>query len=314
MGFRLTSDDLLTSSRQQRNFRVRLPWQPSDLEPVGMDSLTETEMAKIARLPRSDGIQRLSRHFNWFEFTNEKLPLHQEFVYDVAMFTAGIGFSWANVILSARLAKVIFLQLHEFDLNNFWPLLRDVLCEHFPYLTSLHQHDFTQFLIDTCVCRRRLFQAVVGLTAEELFVRKQLEVQLPPIPCPLAQGTDLEMWEAQSELRAKLESSLKQLEEKLKCVQAEPRVTLEDFDVPSDGELDKESAVGLVRSAVKATGGQVLASLSQETSLRKEIFQIKMQQEALITAGRPKIPSPVLKSPKAKGEKEKTKTKAGKKK
>lgn len=54
------------------------------------------------------------------------------------------------------------------------------------------------------------------------------------------QGTDLEMWEAQSELRAKRDSSLKQLEEKLKCVLAEPRVTLEDFNVPSDGILDKE--------------------------------------------------------------------------
>ncbi|XP_014328462.1 uncharacterized protein C8orf74 homolog isoform X1 [Xiphophorus maculatus] len=275
-----------------------------------MDSLSETEMAKIARLPRNAGIQRFIHHFHWFEFTNEKLPLHQEFVYDVAMFTAGQGFSWADVICSAVLAKVIFPQSYEFDLNNFWSLLRDVLCEHLPYLTPLHRHVFTQYLIDTCVCRRRLFQVAVGVTAEELLVLRQLEVQLPPTPCPLAQGTDLEMWEAQSELRAKLDSSLTQLEEKLKCVLAEPRVTLEDFNVPSDGELDKESAVGLVRSAVKATGGQVLASLSQEVSLRKEIFQIKMQQEALIAAGRPKIPTPVVTSAKTKG----AKTKAGKKK
>ncbi|XP_014890355.1 uncharacterized protein C8orf74 homolog isoform X1 [Poecilia latipinna] len=277
-----------------------------------MDSLTETEMAKIARLPRNAGIQRLSRHFHWFEFTNEKLPLHQAFVYDVAMFTAGQGFSWADVINSATLAKGIFPQSYEFNLNNFWPLLRDVLCEHFPYLTPLHRHVFTQYLINICVCRRRLFQVAVGITAEELLVQKQLDVQLPPTPCPLAQGTDLEMWEAQSELRAKLDSSLEQLEEKLKCVLAEPRVTLEDFNVPSDGELDKESAVELVRSAVKATGGQVLASLSQETSLRKEIFQIKMQQEALIVAGRPKIPTPITTPTKKKGEK--AKTKAGKKK
>ncbi|XP_043965928.1 uncharacterized protein C8orf74 homolog [Gambusia affinis] len=316
MGFRLTSDDLATSPRppqRKRNFRVGgLQWQPSDLEPPWMDSLSETEMSKIARLPRNAGIQRLSRHFHWFEFTNEKLPLHQEFVYGVAMFTAGQGFSWADVIRSAMFAKAIFPQSHEFDINNFWPLLRDVLFEHFPYLTPLHRHVFTQYLIDTCVCRRRLFQVAVDVTAEELLVRKQLEVQLPPTLCPLAQGTDLEMWEAQSELRAKRDSSLKQLEEKLKCVLAEPRVTLEDFNVPSDGILDKESAVVLVRSAVKATGGQVLASLRQEVSLRKEICQIKMQQEALIAAGRPKIPTPVVTSKKSKGEK--PKPKAGKKK
>lgn len=61
---------------------------------------------------RNAGIQRLSRHFHWFEFTNEKLPLHQEFVYGVAMFTAGQGFSWADVIRSAMFAKAIFPQSH----------------------------------------------------------------------------------------------------------------------------------------------------------------------------------------------------------
>lgn len=53
-GFRLMSDDLATSPRppqRKRNFRVGLQWQPSDLKPPRMDSLSETEMAKIARLP-----------------------------------------------------------------------------------------------------------------------------------------------------------------------------------------------------------------------------------------------------------------------
>ncbi|KAM4711431.1 LOW QUALITY PROTEIN: uncharacterized protein C8orf74 homolog [Anableps anableps] len=279
------------SQQRQCNFRVGLQWQRSDLEPQ-MDSLTQWEMAQIARLKRDAGIKRLSHHFQWPEFSNTKLIFHQEFVYDVAIFTAERGFSWANVIRSAVLAKDIFSQLLDFNINTFWPLLRDLLCEHLPNLTPLHQHVFTQYLFDTCISRRRLFQVVVGgEVEEELVAQKQLDVQLPPTPCSLAQGTDLQEWEAQSQERTKLASSLQQMEEKLRCLRAGPRVTLGAINVPSDRELDKESVLELVRSAVKATEGQMLASLSEEASLLTNIFELKLQLGALAARGRLNIES-----------------------
>lgn len=78
------------------------------------------------------------------------------------------------------------------DLNvpKILSLLRGVLCDCLPHLTSVHRHEFTQYLADTCITQRqRLFHAVVGGAANISIAQLHLEVQLPPTPCPLAQVT-----------------------------------------------------------------------------------------------------------------------------
>ncbi|XP_072235488.1 uncharacterized protein C8orf74-like [Leuresthes tenuis] len=76
-----------------------------------MDSLTKREMTQIAKLQRHAGVQRLSLHFPWPEFSDQRRSFHQEFVYDVFMFTKSRGFSWPDVIQAAELARGIFPQL-----------------------------------------------------------------------------------------------------------------------------------------------------------------------------------------------------------
>lgn len=60
---------------------------------------------------RDAGVQRLSCHFSWPEFCDERCCFHQEFVYNVAMFAADCGFPWPAVIQTAGIAKHIFPQL-----------------------------------------------------------------------------------------------------------------------------------------------------------------------------------------------------------
>ncbi|XP_031707729.1 uncharacterized protein C8orf74 homolog isoform X2 [Anarrhichthys ocellatus] len=156
-----------------------------------MDSLTESEIAQIARQQREAGVPRLSRHFSWPEFCDERRCFHQEFVYDAAMFAAARGFPWPAVIQAAAVAKGIFPRLDGPDVPRLSSLLRDALSECLLNLTPVHRHEFTRFLAGACVARRKLFQAAVGGAAETSVSQLHLEVQLPPTPCPLAQGTDL---------------------------------------------------------------------------------------------------------------------------
>ncbi|XP_032362276.1 uncharacterized protein C8orf74 homolog isoform X2 [Etheostoma spectabile] len=246
-------------------------------------SLTEREMAQIARHQREAGVQRLSCHFSWPEFCDERRCFHQEFVYDVAMFAATCGFSWFNVIRAAVIAKDIFPQLDAgLDVPKLLSLLRDALSECLSNLTPVHRCEFTQFLTDTCITRRRLLQAAVGGAANMTITQLHLEVQLPPTPCPLEQGTDLHEWEHQRQ-QAELTSRLRQMEERLRSLREGSRVTLEDVDVPDDSQLDEAGVLALVRAAVKATEGQMLASLNQEASLLSDILQLKLQRAALAT-------------------------------
>ncbi|XP_042368754.1 uncharacterized protein C8orf74 homolog [Plectropomus leopardus] len=255
-----------------------------------MESLTESEIAQIARQQREAGVQRLSCHFSWPEFCDERQCFHQEFVYDIAMFAAASGFPWRHVIRAAVIAKGIFPQLDGLNVPKLLSLLRDALSEYLPNLTSVHRHEFTRFLTDTCISRRRLFQAAVSGAANMSIAQLHLEVQLPPTPCPLAQGTDLHEWEHQHQ-RGKLTSMLRQKEEMLQGLREGSRVTLGEVDVPENEQLDKEGVVALVRAAVRATEGQMLQSLNQEASLLSDILQLRLQQAALATG---RLHSPVL--------------------
>ncbi|XP_034407752.1 uncharacterized protein C8orf74 homolog [Cyclopterus lumpus] len=163
-----------------------------------MESLTESEIAQIARQQREAGLPRLSRHFSWPEFGDERRCFHQEFVYDVAMFAAARGFPWPAVIRATAVAKGLFPQLDGPDVPGLLALLRDALsAECLPNFTPVHRHEFARFLTGACIARRRLFQAAVGGAANVSITRLHLEVQLPPTPCPLAEGTDLHEWEHQ---------------------------------------------------------------------------------------------------------------------
>ncbi|KAM9766641.1 uncharacterized protein C8orf74 homolog [Menidia menidia] len=260
-----------------------------------MESLTKSEITQIVRLQRDAGVQRLSRHFLWSEFSDDRRLFHQEFVFDVLLFAVGRGFSWPDVVRAAELAKGLFPQMDDVSVHRSLSLLRG-----FPNLTSVHQHDFTRLLTDGCFRRSRLFQAVAG-GAKTSTVQIQLQVDLPPTPCPLIKGTDMEQWDTQSEQAAELISAWQQKEEELRRLRENPRVSLGDIPPPGD----KQGAVGRVQAAVGASLGQVAASLQQEAFLLTDILQIKLQLTAPATRGQ-HSPSPTQAPARAK-----TKAKGG---
>ncbi|XP_054864085.1 uncharacterized protein C8orf74 homolog isoform X2 [Amphiprion ocellaris] len=179
-------------------------------------------------------------------------------------------------------SSVLYRGLTDHKVHKLLSVLRDVLCERLPNLTPVHRHELTRYLTDTCVTRRRLFQAVVGGAADMSIVQLHLEVQLPPTPCPLAQGTDLHEGETQ-QLLAKVTSALQQKEEELRSLREGSRVTLSEVSLPEDEHLDKQSILELVRAAVRATKGQIEESLNHEATLLGDILQLKVQQAALAT-------------------------------
>ncbi|XP_034037820.1 uncharacterized protein C8orf74 homolog [Thalassophryne amazonica] len=247
-----------------------------------MDSLTESEISEIAKLERAAGVQRLGCHFSWPEFSDERTDLHQEFVYDVAMFAADQGYPWPNVIRAAVVAKVIFLGMNGLDPLSLMSLVKDSLSGCFQNLTPSQQKDFAKYFLDTCVARQQLFQAVVSGAANVTVTQLHLEVRLPPRLVPLSQGVELHEWE-QRRHQYDLAAALRQKEEELKRIRQGSRVTLGEIDVPKSEGLDKEGVLEAVRAAVRVAGGQVQASLDLEASLVSDIIRLKAQQAAQTT-------------------------------
>ncbi|XP_069377397.1 uncharacterized protein C8orf74 homolog isoform X2 [Paralichthys olivaceus] len=276
--------------------------------PTGSEASGSWKTGKTCE-QRDDGVQRLSCHFSWPEFCDERRSFHQEFVYDIAVFAAARGFPWSDVVQTAVIAKTIFPQLDGLDAPKLLSLLRGVMSERLPNLTPVHRHEFTHFLAEACLARRRLFQAVVSGAANVSINQLCLEVQLPPTPPPLAQGTELHEWEHCCQ-QTQLTSTLRQKEEQLRSLRQGPRVTL--GDIPEDVHLDKEGVSEVVRVAVRATEGQMLQSLDLEASLLSDILQLRLQQAALATGGlHNPAPSSTGPDAAAKGKIQTAKSKAG---
>eukprot|EP00066_Takifugu_rubripes_P015226 XP_011604492.1 PREDICTED: uncharacterized protein LOC101061345 [Takifugu rubripes] len=237
-----------------------------------MDSITDTELRPRAEEKMEAGVQRLSAHFTWPEFCDQRRAFHQDFVYNVTMFAATCGFPWSEVAQAALMAKALFPKLDCPDVPTLLSMLRDMLSEYMPDLGSAQRIEFTRFLTDTCVRQRRLFQAALRGATEETAIQLRME------------GVDLQEWESE-EKEAELRALLQQKEEKLKQLRNGERVSVEEIEVPEDGEANREKLFVSLNSAVKATKEQILASLTQEVNLLTEILQLKLKKAEMTTRG-----------------------------
>lgn len=75
------------------------------------------------------------------------------------------------------------------DLPTLLALLRDMMSKYLSNLNTAQRLEFAQFLTDVCVRQRALFQAVLTGAVEESVIQLHMEMQSPPIPCPLAEVT-----------------------------------------------------------------------------------------------------------------------------
>ncbi|XP_014058463.1 uncharacterized protein C8orf74 homolog [Salmo salar] len=251
-----------------------------------MASLTDAEMAEIAKLQREEGVQQLSGHFSWPEFSGDAVwqSAYQQFVYECAMFAADRGLAWSAVRAVVGMTRDLFPQLADLDPPRVLALISDWLTECLPRLPPAHHKAVFHFLSDTCVTSQRLLQAVVGGTSHRSINQKHLEVHVPPTPLPLAQGDDECAWERQR-VCALLEVAKQQKREELRRLREEegPQGSEVRLDTLNDRRLDREEVADLVRSTVMARGELLMGRLLKESSLVHDLLELSLQHTALTT-------------------------------
>uniref|UniRef100_A0A667XUF9 Uncharacterized protein n=1 Tax=Myripristis murdjan TaxID=586833 RepID=A0A667XUF9_9TELE len=232
---------------------------------------------------REDGVQRLSAHFSWPEFSDERQSFHQEFVYDVTMFATARGFPWPDVIRAAGIAKDLFPKLDgqcnmRGVLTTAITLKKSTFCHLQPqcvlltnttvgwcYFIGVH-HTLTHNL------------AAVGGAANLSITRAHLEVQVPPKPCPLAS-----MFLTMDDWTERLTHNLTLTNGHKYSGYPSVSQTIHQYHDFHCVCLALQGVLELVRVAARASGGQMQACLKEETSLVSELLQLKLQQAALAT-------------------------------
>ncbi|CAL8307534.1 unnamed protein product [Merluccius merluccius] len=242
-----------------------------------MATLTETELKEISQLERREAVRRFAGHVTWPEVGGERRPsvlrdFQRDFVLDVALFTWTRGFPWSDVIRAATMAKDVFPQLSGVDVFGQLNLLDEARTRWLPDLPPLLRGQLTWYLADACVGSHRLLRAVGATAASTWNARVHLEVQVPPIPLPLAQGMTQDDGGQQKRL-AELTAALGHIEPQLQAGCGTPPRVRTTADVNMSALLEAEGVQEWVRAAAR----QVTASLRQEAALVAELLEPRLQ-------------------------------------
>ncbi|KAG5265833.1 hypothetical protein AALO_G00246880 [Alosa alosa] len=252
-----------------------------------MASLTATEMQRIAKVEKREGMQRLSEHFQWNEFVgdSQRQLLHQEFVYEVAMFAVNRGFPWTATSEVARMSKELLPNLKGLERDQAIELTAERVSQCLPSLPEVHHATMFNFIAETYVHHQQLYQAFMSLPAPKNPV-VQLKVEVPPVPPQLSEGMDIKEWETQNAVRRLASAQeeklaeIRQLRQQAGRLQQEQlEATLECFG--REGSRGKQEVEKIIHDIVKAQGEKIMETMMKESALIQELLELKIQMKAM---------------------------------
>ncbi|XP_026858272.2 uncharacterized protein C8orf74 homolog [Electrophorus electricus] len=127
--------------------------------------------------------------------------LHQEFVYENVMYSVQRGFPWSAVAQIASMTKELLHDLKGLEKSEVISLIQRHLVQCQLPLPHAQQKALHDFIMETCVCHHRLYQAFLNGEINLKHTHSHLEICAPPCPLPLCEGTDVATMEKQQVLR-----------------------------------------------------------------------------------------------------------------
>ncbi|XP_042599121.1 uncharacterized protein C8orf74 homolog [Cyprinus carpio] len=256
-----------------------------------------THITEISRMKREEGIERLSGCFHWTEFDGDdkRQYLHQEFVYENVMFAVARGLSWSAVGQVADISKHLLPKLRGLKTSEVICLVKDHLSQIEPRLSTAHHAVLLDCIVKTYVPHQRLYQAVLNGETGVKHIRCELEIESPPHPRPLGEGTDAVEWKRQQDLKelslaqSRKEAEIKELKE---TAEAQMMATLQTSlnRLPHEGRMSRQEVEELLRSFLQSQGEIIMESLMKEVCLTEDLLNQKSQLVQRHLTNQPVLP------------------------
>ncbi|XP_072545384.1 uncharacterized protein C8orf74 homolog [Salminus brasiliensis] len=255
-------------------------------------SSTANMLKGLSKLKRDEGIQRLSSCFQWREFggDDQRLYLHQEFVYESVMYSVKRGLPWSVVAQVANMTKELLPELKGLEKSEGISLIQARLSNHQPQLSPAYRADLHDFIAQDYVRHHRLYQAFLKGETNLSHMHSQLEIHVPPLPPPLCEGTDAVVWEKQQALRELMAAEAKKKEEIHRLQeQAETLLMAKLQDRLSDlslkDRLNRQAVEIIVRNFLQSQGDIMKDILMKEIRIVQELLELRLHQKSLEGAG-----------------------------
>ncbi|KAL1257449.1 hypothetical protein QQF64_010693 [Cirrhinus molitorella] len=239
-------------------------------------------LQEISRMTRDEGIERLSACFHWTEFDGDdkRQYLHQEFVYENVMFAVTRGLSWSTVEQVAKISKHLLPKLKGLKTSEVIGLAKDHLSLIKPRLSTIHHAVLLDYIVKTYIPHQQLYHAFLNGETGLRRIRCELEIECPPHPQPLSEGTDaveLEQQRALKELslaQSRKEAEIKELKEMAEAqMMAALRASLDRL--PCEGRMSRQEVEELLRSFLQTQGEIIKESLMKEVCLTEDLLSQK---------------------------------------
>ncbi|XP_056111936.1 uncharacterized protein C8orf74 homolog [Rhinichthys klamathensis goyatoka] len=244
-------------------------------------------LQEISRMKRDDGLECLSSCFYWTEFDGDdkRQYLHQEFVYENVMLAITRGLSWSTVAQVANITKDLLPKLKGLKPSDVICLIKDDLSQIEPRLSAAHHAVLLDFIVKTYVPHQWLYQAFLNGETSLKHISCELEIESPPHPQPLCEGSDVVEWEQQRTLKdlrlaqSEIEAEIEGLKEK---AEAQMMATLQASlnSLPFEGRMSKQEVEELLSSFLQSQGEIIMESLMKEACLTENLLQMKLRHFA----------------------------------
>ncbi|XP_002665172.1 uncharacterized protein C8orf74 homolog [Danio rerio] len=242
-------------------------------------------LQEISRMKRDEGIDRLSRCFEWmgFDGDDKRQFLHQEFVYENVMFAVTRGLPWSTVGQVAIISKDLLPKINGLKSSEVISLVKAGLSQINPRLSATHHAVLLDFIVQTYVPHQRLYQAAFSGETSLKRISQDLQIETPPQPRPLSEGTDTERWKQQQilqELRLAQSRTQAEIQELRETSRTQIMSTLQDklHSLPDEGQISRQEVEELLHSFLRSQGEIMMESLTKETRLTENLLQVKLRQ------------------------------------
>ncbi|KAI7805067.1 hypothetical protein IRJ41_024491 [Triplophysa rosa] len=201
------------------------------------------------------------------------------------MYAIKRGLPWSTVGQVACVTKDLLPKLVGLKTSDAVHVIRDQLSQIEPRLSSGHHAVLMDFILKTYVPHQRLYQAFLNGDTGVRHIRSELEVEGPPHPPPLCEGTDaveLEQQQVLEETRSKTEADIMKLKVKTEAqMMAKLQASLNDL--PREGNICRLEVEKLLHNFLQSQGQIMMESLMEEASLTDSLLNLKLRQKSQLT-------------------------------
>ncbi|XP_077188313.1 uncharacterized protein C8orf74 homolog [Paroedura picta] len=278
-----------------------------------MASLSAEGVETVIQLQRKLGRQYLRVLLEWKEFDeirDLRRSIQLDTIYYSLVFAAEKGLPWPAVAEVGKLAVELLDETQGLPISQAIQILQVKLTAFQVKLPTVKLCAVCDYFHNTFIRHYSLYQFTLGQERDRRQSFTSLEVYAPPIPLPLMEGMDVEVWKYQkqlailSEMEAQKRAEMVHIRETL---DRERERTLQKVygDVQRQTQvLSKEVLTYLVKEAIKTQIQSLCEILQNEIQTTFEILQLKLQKKTLLL--NPPVPYPPPPTPEEKRKPSKT--------